>query len=574
MSKKFLLLLKTFFSKKTGDTVSLEALRVRQEVMDHLDSYIYVIQPDTFEVLFMNDKIRNLMNAIPSNTPCYAFFRGNREPCEDCPMRKLNESATSKATCEIYNDKLNIWLETTISTLHWIDGTKAYLLNCDDITEQKEEQLQHIKQLESIAYVDEMTGGRTYYKFKEDAQHILEEQKDTAHFIIKLDIDNFKLINQIYGYETGDEILRCMAAALAQVTRDRHEIFARVRSDEFIALFTLREDDDPQKIFEGFLHHFHEVVGEGFSFKCNFPNGRYIVHPEDAEKQDILDMFEKVNIAHKVAKLDKTLDFVVYDEKMRRDALRQKEIENKMESGLMNHEFQVYLQPKYLLDDGAIGGAEALARWNNENEDLFMPSAFIAAFEKNGFITKLDKYMLDQVCGIIKDWIAEGIEPVTVSVNFSRLHLSNLNFVQELCEIVDRYGIDHKYIEIEITETVIYDNIDKLEGVLSALHAAGFTMSMDDFGSGCSSLGMLQNLPVDIIKMDHSFFAGQQDIRRSNIVVASVVHMSGELGIRVVAEGVEERNQIDFLRAIHCDMAQGYYFARPMPEESFRKLVS
>ncbi|MEG1145067.1 MAG: GGDEF domain-containing phosphodiesterase [Clostridium sp.] len=574
MSKKFLLLLKTFFSKKTGDTVSLEALRVRQEVMDHLDSYIYVIQPDTFEVLFMNDKIRNLMNAIPSNTPCYAFFRGNREPCEDCPMRKLNESATSKVTCEIYNDKLNIWLETTISTLHWIDGTKAYLLNCDDITEQKEEQLQHIKQLESIAYVDEMTGGRTYYKFKEDAQHILEEQKDTAHFIIKLDIDNFKLINQIYGYETGDEILRCMAAALAQVTRDRHEIFARVRSDEFIALFTLREDDDPQKIFEGFLHRFHELVGEGFSFKCNFPNGRYIVHPEDAEKQDILDMFEKVNIAHKVAKLDKTLDFVVYDEKMRRDALRQKEIENKMESGLMNHEFQVYLQPKYLLDDGAIGGAEALARWNNENEDLFMPSAFIAAFEKNGFITKLDKYMLDQVCGIIKDWIAEGIEPVTVSVNFSRLHLSNLNFVQELCEIVDRYSIDHKYIEIEITETVIYDNIDKLEGVLSALHAAGFTMSMDDFGSGCSSLGMLQNLPVDIIKMDHSFFAGQQDIRRSNIVVASVVHMSGELGIRVVAEGVEERNQIDFLRAIHCDMAQGYYFARPMPEESFRKLVS
>lgn len=574
MSKKFLLFLKLFFAKKTGDTVSLEALRVRQEVMDHLDSYIYVIQPDTFEVLFMNDKIRNLMNAIPSNTPCYAFFRGNREPCKDCPMRKLNESTTPKVTCEIYNDKLNIWLETTISTLHWIDGTKAYLLNCDDITEQKEEQLQHIKQLESIAYVDEMTGGRTYYKFKEDAQHILEEQKDTAHFIIKLDIDNFKLINQIYGYETGDEILRYVAAALAQVTRDGHEIFARVRSDEFIALFTLREDSDPQKIFEGFLHHFHELVGEGFAFKCNFPNGRYIVYPRDAEKQDILDMFEKVNIAHKVAKLDKTLDFVDYDEKMRRDALRQKEIENKMESGLMNHEFQVYLQPKYLLDDGAIGGAEALARWNNENEDLFMPSAFIAAFEKNGFITKLDKYMLDQVCSIIKSWIVDGIEPVTVSVNFSRLHLSNLNFVQELCEIVDQYGIDHKYIEIEITETVIYENIDKLEEVLSALHAAGFTMSMDDFGSGCSSLGMLQNLPVDIIKMDHSFFAGQQDIRRSNIVVASVVHMSGELGIRVVAEGVEERSQIDFLRAIHCDMAQGYYFAKPMPEESFRKLVS
>ncbi|MEF9955125.1 MAG: bifunctional diguanylate cyclase/phosphodiesterase [Clostridium sp.] len=566
-------ILATFFVKLHIDEASEKSIQVQQEVMNHLNNYVYVINPQTFEVLFMNNQTVKRINYMKNDTPCYQLFRGLKEQCKDCPIRKLSGGYTHQAVSEIYNEKLEIWVESVASILHWTDGHLAYLIESTDITKQKKEHIQHIHQLEKLASVDELTDSRTFYKFKEDAQHILKMQQDIPHLLVKLDIDNFKLINQIYGYEKGDHVLRCVARAIEKTTRNENEIFARISNDEFVAVFAMHDSATNLILYNAFINNFYALMDENFAFKCTFSYGIYVVTSDDAKKLDIKDLFERVNVAHKTAKTDKSKKIMAYDAAMIERALHTKEIENKMANALQNGEFVVYLQPKYYLDSEMISGAEALTRWEDTNTDLFFPDAFIPVFEKNGFIIKLDFYILDKVCHIIKRWIADGIEPVVVSVNFSRMHLNNHNFVKELCRVVDAVGIDRRWIEIEITETAIYDNIDTLEVILADLHKNGFTMSMDDFGSGYSSLGMLKNLEVDIIKIDRSFFDNQKNEVRSKVVVGSIITMAEKLGIVIVAEGVEEQKHIDFLRELHCDIVQGYYYAKPMPANLFTELI-
>ncbi|MEG1191254.1 MAG: bifunctional diguanylate cyclase/phosphodiesterase [Oscillospiraceae bacterium] len=566
-------ILATFFVKQRADEAFYKDTQVQLEVMNHLNNYVYVVNPENFEVLFMNNQARKIMNYQECTEPCHKYFRGNNSQCPDCPLRKLRSEKKHHITREIFNERLGIWLETTASELHWAEGVPACLIECADITAQKKDHLQHIKQLETLAFVDELTGSRSFYKFKVDAQEIIKRHKNSKHFLVKLDIEKFKLINQIYGYKKGDDILRCVARAIKQTTRNQDEIFARVFNDEFVALFSMEDSSEISQLCDVFLDNFYSLLDKHFTFNFTFAYGVCVVETEDVKKLDIKNLFEKVNVAHKEAKLDKTNKFVVYDEAMIKKALHAKEIENKMSQSLKSNEFLVYLQPKYRLDSEMLCGAEALTRWQNENRDLFLPKAFIPIFERNGFITKLDFHALKSVCLIIKDWISQGIEPLVVSVNFSRLHISNRNFVKELCAVVDGVGIDHKWIEIEITETAIYDNIDRFLVLLEELHKNGFTISMDDFGSGYSSLGMLKDLSVDIIKLDRSFFSNQKDARRSKIVVGCIIKMAEELGIKIVAEGVEDRQQIDLLRELNCDMVQGYYYAKPMEAEKFTALI-
>lgn len=566
-------ILATFFVKQYIDEVAEKDLLARQEVMNHLGNYIYVINVETFELLFMNEKVQRLLEGAEGNCACYRFFRGNDKQCDDCPIRQLLQTGADRAVAEVFNDHLGIWMESTASLMRWTDGSLACLLNCSDITKQKQEHLNHVRELETLVYVDALTGCRTYYKFKEDAYAILERERDVPHLLVKTDIDNFKLVNQIYGNQTGDEILCKVAQAMTQTMRSENEIFARVANDEFIVLLSMKDDSDIETQYKQFLKNFTALVDEEISFKCRFPRGCYIVPPDNGQALDINDMFEKVNTAHKQAKADKALKFIFYDESMTQRAMHIKEIENRMSDALLGGEFIIYLQPKYYLKDETIGGAEALVRWNNENPDLFAPNAFVPIFEQNGFIVKLDFYVFRNVCRLLRSWLDAGLTPVTVSVNFSRLHLDNPRFVPTLCKIADDAGVDRKYLEIEITETVIYDNIEKLEVLLDEMQASGFSMSMDDFGSGYSSLGMLKSLPVDVIKIDRSFFVNQRDGKRSKTVIGSVIRMAAELGIRTVAEGVENQEHIDFLRELQCDMVQGYYYAKPMPVEQFTALL-
>lgn len=408
------------------------------------------------------------------------------------------------------------------------------------------------------AYIDPLTGRGNMNKFKLDAKKLLSQNMDTSYSILKFDINQFNLINEMYGYPEGDRVLNLVCEALDQIVDESSELYARIGNDEFLLL--IRQDHLSHENGDRRLKmHTHNVGGHMLRFTA----GRYNIEHNET---DIDGIFEKVNYAHSLARKSTSDSSVVdYTHEVREHAIHAQKIESKMADALANNEFQVYLQPKFRLSDETLVGAEALVRWLESDGHMIFPNEFIHIFEKNGFISMLDMYMFEKVCGILQDWQKNGRPLICISVNFSRLHLNNPNFVNDLADIADRYRVPKKYLEIEITESVILDNEEKLVVVLDQLHNKGFTLSMDDFGTGYSGLGLLQNLPVDIIKIDRRFFTNNKYKARASSLIRNVIRMARDLDIVTVAEGVESADQVDFLREVGCDIVQGYYYSRPIP---------
>lgn len=423
--------------------------------------------------------------------------------------------------------------------------------------------------LEKMAYYDELTGVRNLAKFKQDCERLLRENTDKVFVILKCDIKDFKVFNEMYGFAEGDRILKLFAKVTEKLLDPEYEFIGRVTSDEFVIFLRYTNSAELNSRQRHYKQAYHDELGI-HTFNMIQPLGRYVIEESEFDMSRI---FERVNLAHRTAKLMKGRMVCDYDKSMQKLVMREKEIEAQQESALIKNEFLLYLQPKYTLASGEIGGAEALVRWKSSAYDILYPNEFIPLFEKNGFIINMDMYIFKKSCQILRDWIDSGLEPITISVNFSRLHFSNPTFVEELMEIADEYGLPHRYLEIEITETAIEENTELFISLVERIHAEGFSISMDDFGTGYSSLGLLKNVMLDVIKLDRSFFIEAVDGGRERSIIESVINMAHKLSIITVAEGVEDKEHIDFLRSINCDMVQGYYYARPMPESEFTALL-
>ena len=248
-------------------------------------------------------------------------------------------------------------------------------------------------------------------------------------------------------------------------------------------------------------------------------------------------------------------------------------IEKEMEYALESGQFVMYLQPKYNIKLDKFCGSEALVRWQYTEKEVIYPGDFIPIFEKNGFIRKIDMYILEQACKEIRSLFDKGISPLPISVNFSRVDFFKKDFIENIVNICDRYKIPYSLIEIEITESSMFGDTDTLFNVSRNLQDIGFIVAMDDFGSGYSSVNMLKNIPLNVIKLDRGFFVDDKDVDKSQIVIKSIVSLIKQLGIRVVAEGIETRSQIEMLKKANCDIVQGYYFSKPLPIKEFEKLV-
>lgn len=429
----------------------------------------------------------------------------------------------------------------------------------------------HIKELYITAFIDELTGASNFKKFKIDAVKLLSDNTDseTNYTIIKLDVDRFKLINTIYGYEIGDKILKIISATLKRILDPQIDTFSRLNSDEFLILINYKDPAELNVKREFFEKIVAEQVNTLVDFKMMIPEGRYDIPKTET---NITTIFEKANFAHHMAKHSDTKT-CYYNDDIKAVAIKEKEMENRMEEALLHGEFHMFVQPKYRLTDETIIGAEVLARWKVDENTFISPAIFIPLFEQNGFITKLDFFMFEETCKNLRKWIDAGIKPVAISVNFSRLHLANKNFVEQLADLADQYSLPHDLLEIEITETAIFDNIKILSAVLEKLHQHGFTLSMDDFGSGYSSLGLLKNLSVDVIKIDRGFFDESTNISREKAVIAGVITMAQNLNIITVAEGVETKLHIDLLKELKCDIVQGFYYSKPLPLAEFEKKI-
>lgn len=244
-----------------------------------------------------------------------------------------------------------------------------------------------------------------------------------------------------------------------------------------------------------------------------------------------------------------------------------------MEQALAAGEFEVFLQPKCDFATGELRGAEALVRWNRGENRLVPPGEFISVFERNGFILRLDMFILEQIAKLLAKWKAENKKMVPLAVNFSRLHLNDARYIPQMRRMIAKHNVDPKWVEAELTENVIFNNLERVQEVVRELHLYGFSVAMDDFGSGYSSLNLLKDLHFDTIKLDKEFLNEFEENPRSRCIIEGAVKMLKTLGVRVVAEGVETREQADFLRETGCDLAQGFFFSRPVSIATFEQML-
>ena len=423
------------------------------------------------------------------------------------------------------------------------------------------------KSYETLRYRSEydiLTDIPNVNRFYIDASHMIMNDEGENYAIISFDIDKFKLINDLFGMQIGDEVLKHVANVIKEQVAEG-TLYCRVHSDVFLLCTSYHKRGDLIKLIERIRKG---IYRNKFSFDINTSFGIYLV--EDVTIPINL-MCDRANLAARTVKGSVMKFCAFYDEQYRTEMIKTTEIEKDMNLAILDKQFLMYLQPKYNLMAGEICGAEVLVRWKHPAKGLIQPNDFIPLFERNGFILRLDEYMWEEACKTIARWRAEGKEPVPLSVNISRYHIKNNDLVGVWKKLIHKYEIPTSYLILEITETFFYDSED-LYIVLAKLQDMGFKLEVDDFGSGYSSLNMIRRVPVNAIKIDKDFLDKKLATDKGKIVISHTIAMAKDLQLGVVAEGVETKEHVDFLKSSACDIAQGYFFAKPMPLEDFNKL--
>lgn len=359
-----------------------------------------------------------------------------------------------------------------------------------------------------------------------------------------------------------------MGKVIQNTFEKQNAVYARLANDAFGIVAQIHIPID--KFLKRFSHKLSQTIIDNVRLNLPISIGVYQVELEDDTISPILD---KAIIAHTKIKGDFITAYQIYDEKLEHNLVREQEIESRMEEALENEEFEVYYQPKVELKHENVAGAEALVRWNDPLTGIVSPGVFIPIFEKNRFIVKLDLYIFERLCQDIKSWKERNIPLHTISVNVSKEHCMDEDFILEYVKITNQYEIDPSMIEIEITESASWDNENGLIEIMKKIKEAGFKLSMDDFGTGYSSLHLLQRMPIDVLKLDSSFIRESDTAGKSQVIVADVIAMAKHIQIKTVAEGIEDEAEVSFLKEVGCDMIQGYYYAKPLNLKQFEAYV-
>lgn len=412
---------------------------------------------------------------------------------------------------------------------------------------------------------DTLTNIPNVNRFYIDAGHMIQDDREREYAVISFDVDKFKMINDLFSMMVGDDVLKHIANVLKE-TLSEETLYCRVHSDVFFICTPYNRRGDLIKLIEKIRKRIYK---NSFSFDINTSFGIYLVTDVSIP---INLMCDRASLAARTVKSSAMEFCAFYDEQYREEIIKNTEIEMDMNHALSDKQFLMYLQPKYDLATGKICGAEVLARWQHPVKGLIQPNDFIPLFERNGFILKLDEYMWEQACQTLANWRKEGIEPVPLSVNISRYHIKNNDLVRVWKRLIKKYDIPTSDLTLEITETFFHEPED-LSGVLQELQEMGFRLEVDDFGAGYSSLNMIRQVPVDTIKIDRNFLDQKLATEKGKIVISHTIAMAKDLNLDVVAEGVETKEHVDFLKSTNCDIAQGYFFAKPMTLEDFNALL-
>lgn len=415
-----------------------------------------------------------------------------------------------------------------------------------------------------LAFEDEITGGKNLNFFKEYTAEMLAKYPGIPFMIHRFDISNFRYINEAYGHVRADQLLKIIIEEARAVFYSK-ELCVRMDADQFALL--ARNTQDLEERFFTFTDKVNtRALDIGIRYPVKLKRGVYQIKNNET---DISLMIDKANMAHKTLIGEEKECVAVYSDLLANDMRKADRIESEMETALFNREFKMYIQPKWDILEDKLYGGEALARWMKEDGNMIYPSDFVPVFEKNGFIEQLDLYMLESACKMIRDQIDEGKPAYPISVNQSRMLLNDPMYINRITEMLNRYQIPKGYIELEITETVFFTEREKMISILNELKEVEVQLSMDDFGSGYSSLNMLKDFLFDVLKIDKEFFSESITSESSKWILRMIIEMAEGLGIRVICEGVETKEQVEMLRKLGCRYVQGYYYSKPIPAENY-----
>lgn len=416
------------------------------------------------------------------------------------------------------------------------------------------------EEIHRIHVAETFTSDRNPALIQKQALEIIHAHPEMKFAVVQFDVAKFKMILADYGEQKASEMLNFFVATL-KVLCNKYQVYSRLSADVFMIITPYTDEQSLYDLVErldknllGYDGIQYRIV-YGICYIGDLSGGlRQYGDAAAMARQSI-----KNNAMQKVA---------FFQSNLKENISTNKFIEDNMNHALESGEFVMYLQPKCNISDGKVIGAEALVRWIMPGNTVVPPNDFVPVFEKNGFIVKMDESIWEQACRQIHSWMEAGITPIPISVNVSRRHLSNTSFIAVLDQLIEKYEIPRHYLEIEITETV---NEAGIAESMTLLKEKGYTLLMDDFGSGYSSLNTLKDTQFDVIKIDRSFLNDFISSGRGKKIVEHTIGMARDIGLDMVAEGVESKEQADFLQTCGCTTAQGFYYAKPMPVEEFNK---
>ena len=416
-----------------------------------------------------------------------------------------------------------------------------------------------------LATYDELTGIYNKQAFYAKTKEMLLDNPDKNFDLLRINIERFKVLNDLFGESTGDKLLRYIGKFLKEINLPLC-VSGRLYADNFVVCYEAGKGDSRRMI------NTLQMVADSFAI-----NNRTILsfglYRIDDKTLPVSVMCDRANMALWKAKGNFKNPYCEYDEKMRQQVLKEQKIINAMEMAIQNKEFTLYLQPKYDIEKGTIIGAEALVRWISLENGFISPGDFIPVFENNGFVYEVDKFIWEESCRYLRKWLDEGREVHPISVNVSRIDLYTPKLVQHLVNLREKYQLPSQYLELEITESAYTEDPEQIITITSQLREAGFVILMDDFGTGYSSLNMLKDIQIDVLKLDMGFLKSSDYSAKGGNILTAILKMAESLKMQTIAEGVETKEQVEFLKSIGCRYVQGFYYSKPLPVGEFEKLI-
>lgn len=415
--------------------------------------------------------------------------------------------------------------------------------------------------------MDELTGIYNRQGFYESTERLLNQYPDIRFCLIYWNIRKFKVVNDLFGREAGDKVLIYLANTLKEEFGHETATYGRFERDNFICCVPEEVINKGKWVRLGDIS-FDTEGSEYHFYSCC---GLYKIVDRELT---IANMIDRARVAMETVKNNYLKPYAWYEESMWGSMVEEQKMNSSFRKAIAENEFKVYYQPLCRAADGVITGAEALVRWEKPGEGLVSPGKFIPIFEKNGLISVLDRYVWAEVCRLQRKRLDQELEVVPISINVSRIEFYNPNLCDDIRNIVRKYDLPTELIKIEITESAYADDPTLVQEAVKKLHEYGFVVLMDDFGSGYSSLNTLKDLPIDVLKIDMKFMDSFDQNQKAAVILEAIIRMAKWMKLRTVAEGVETKKEWEYLRSMECDVVQGYYFYRSMPEKDFEELLN